>query len=272
MTDMTDYITLHASEYPPTTWTFHANRPSKEPSTYNNELWTEMTNRYDQSMAKRRHLVTSNFLSKTATTNNIRMMGRKVKKICYQRQLIALEDTACVLRIQKTAKTFVTAVDELARNPMETIQEEDGLGATHSQRQPTRKEMLQIKQAIRNTRDYETLQESDDLEGSFRARLEDIYSVHHSFICTPVGKHPRPRWAQICRMDKEVTSHVAQLCHLQQQSASDATKLREFLRVQLFDEYCLMRGTPAEKKDKTWLEYGDCLVLGQKTGKCKQIR
>lgn len=264
---MPDYMTLHASAYPPASWAFLANRPSKPSRTSNNELWTEMTNRYEQSMAKRYHEFTSNCLSETATADNINRMRADAKKRHGQQGAIAFEDAADIEDLLEKADRFIEAVDELAKNSMKSIPEEDESGATYSRRRPTVNESRQIKKAILNSKNYDQLLQSiDKIKKSFRPRLMDIYTTCHDFICTPVGKHPRPRWAQICRIDKEVTAHVAHVAHIQQQVTSDVAQLEDFLREQLYDQYCLMRETPMEKKDETWLQYGDCFILGPKNG------
>ena len=256
---MSDYMTLHASAYPPTAWAFLASRDSKPSQTSNNELWTEMTHQYERSMAKRHFDITSNYLSKTATLNNIRRMRPDVQETYRQRGSIAFQDAANVGDLLDNTHRFVKAVDGLAKNPMETIPEEDEL---HYHRQPTEKESLQINQSRLNAKNYERLLSTEEIKSSFRARLMDIHSACCTFICTPISKHPRPRWGQICRMDREVTAHVAHVAQAQRQSTSDVAKLIDLLRGQLFDEYCLMKETPLEKKDKTWLQYGKCLILG----------
>ena len=216
-------------------------------------------------MAKRQQIFTSNFLSKTATNRNIGMMGTDVHKRYRQQRTMALEDSAEVNGILKRVWRFVEAVDKLAKNPMETIPEEDEFGATESQRQPTVKELCQVKEAVMRMQGYKRLQDTDKIQQSFRSRLTEILDTYDAFICTPPGKHPRPRWVKISRMDEEVTEHVA---HLQQQLTADVAQLRDFLRGQLFDEYCLMRDTCREKKDETWLRYGECVVLQE--GKCDE--
>lgn len=268
---MADYMTLHASAYPPASWTFLTYRQSKPSRTSNNELWTEMTSQYELSMAKRKLIFTSNYLSKTATEENVHKMRSDALRLHRQRIAIAFEDAADVVDILQTRHRFVKNVDELAKNPMKTIPEEDESGATHSRRQPTEKELHEIKEAILRTKKYESLQGTDKIERTFRTRLMEIYSAYHTFICTPVGKHPRPRWTQICRMDNEVTTHVARVAHAQQQLTSDVSQLRKFLREQLFDQYCLMRVTPMEEKDETWLQYGKCLLSGHEIGKGNKI-
>ena len=264
---MPDYMTLHASAYPPASWAFLANRQSKPSRTSNNELWTEMTNRYEQSMAKRHHEYTSNCLSETATADNIDRMRADAKKRHRRQVAVAFEDAADIEDLLEKTDRFIEAVDELAKNPMKTIPEEDESGAIYSRRRPTVNETRQIKKAILNSKNYDQLLQSiDKIKTSFRPRLMDIYTTCHDFICTPVGKHPRPRWAQICRIDKEVTAHVAHVAYIQQQVTSDVAQLEHFLREQLYDQYCLLRETPTEKKDETWLQYGDCLLLGRKNG------
>ena len=219
-------------------------------------------------MAERQRLFTSNFLSETATKDNVGRMSPKVENLYRQRAVIAFEDAANVEEILEIANQFVTTVDELSKNPMKTIPEEDESGATHSRRQPSEKEVLQTKQAILKAKKYQTwLQCFDKIKESFRARLLEIHSDYHAFICTPVGKHPRPRWAQICRIDREVSTHAAHVAHVRQQLISDVAQLKDFLRGELFDEYCLMRGTAMVEKDEMWLKYGKCLVLGLENGK-----
>lgn len=267
---MPDYITLHASAYPPPTWAFLADRRSKPAQTSSNELWTEMTNQYEQSMAKREQVLTSKHLSKTATPNNIRRMSPEVNKGYRQRAEIRFEEAANVGDLPDIAARFVEKVDGLSMSSMETISEEYEVGAIRPRHHIIEKEKLQIKQAIDNYHHYQRLQQTDEIEKSFRQRLEDISSVCHKFICNPVGE-PRPRWAQICRIDREVNAHVARITHAQQQLTSDVAQLRDFLRGQLFDEYCLMKETPMEEKDKTWLQYGKCLMKGLENGECKKI-
>lgn len=222
-------------------------------------------------MVKRQHIITSSYLSETATDENVRKMRLDAYKLYRQRVAIAFEDAADVEDILEIAGRFVKAVDELATNPMKTIPEEDESGATHSQRRATENEVRQIRQAVRNTKNYRLLLDSTNkIKESFRTRLMDIHSAYYTFICTHVGEYPRPRWAQICRMDNEVTAHVARVAHAEQQLTSDVALLRKFLREQLFDEYCLMRGTPVEMKNEIWLRYGKCLSLGQEIGKCER--
>lgn len=226
-----------------------------------------MTNQYKQSMAKREHEFTCNYLSKTATTNNIRRMRPDVKKLCRQPGPIAFEDTADVVEVSNTTERFVKAVDRLSENPMKTIPEEDELGTTQPQRGPTEGEKRQMRQAISNANYYENIKDTDKIETSFRARLSEIYSAHYSFICTPAGNHPRPRWAQISRMDQEVNDHVTRVAYAKQELISDVTQLRTFLREQLFDQYCLMKDTPMEKKNRTWLQYRRCIISRVEIGK-----
>lgn len=263
---MADYMTLHASAYPPTHWAFLANRQSKAPQT-SNELWIEMTDQYELSMAKRQHAMTSNYLSETATDANIRLMRPDAQELYRKPVTIAFEDAANIGDLLDIKDQFVKAMDGLARNPIKAIPEEDELGTTHSLRQTTEKEALQNKQAILNANHYQQLLDSDEIKMTFRTRLMEIYSICHEFICTLPGTHPRPRWAQVCRLDKEVIAHVAHTAHIQQQSTSDVAELRDFLRGQLFDEYCLMRDTPKEEKNETWLRYGRCLSPANKIGK-----
>ena len=274
MSAMTNYIHRHASAYPPPTWAFLANRQSRPSS--NNELWIEMTNQYKQSMAKRQQLSISNQISITATDNNIAKMSPEVKML-YRQQFanaFAFEDAAEIGKALKNRGRFVEAVDELTTNPMNTmntIREDDETRTTDSNRFPTEEEFRKIKKAIERMEYHGSLLASrSKIEDSFQHRLMDIHTIYHMFICTKVGHTPRPRWGQICRLDREVNDHVARVAHAEQQLKSDAADLRSFLRDQLFDEYCLMRGTPMETKDETWMRYGKYLMSEFEMGKCER--
>ena len=265
---MANYMTLHASAYPPSHWTFMPYREDQLPQTSGNRLWTEMTNQYEQSTAKRQQLVTRNLLSTTATSNNIAMMRPDTEERYRRQDDVEFENTADSESVLTNARWFIETVKDLSQNPMETIPEEEAFGAACFPRKPNEKEKDQIKQAIKNTRYYEKLRDSRiKIENSFRTRLDEIYSICHGFICVSVGKHTRPTWAQICRVDREVTNHVARV---QQQLTSDVTNLREFLRDQLFDQYGLMRETRKEKKMEIWLTFGRCIVLGHANSKCEK--
>lgn len=261
---MDECITLHASAYPPASWSFLSNREPQPRRISNNELWIEMTKHYEQSMAKRHRIITSNFLSETATDDNIGKMDDETAEKYRQRGSLAFKHEARDIgEILKERRRFTEAVNELSHYPMMTVPEEHEFG--HS-RWPNQIEYQQIKQAMNNTTRYEELRDNQKIKRSFKARLDEIYSANHEFICAPIDKHPRPRWAQIRQMDREVTTHVA---HVQHQSTSDVIQLRGFLLDRLFDEYCLMRETPEEKKNKTWLKYGKCIVSGWENGKCE---
>ncbi len=219
-------------------------------------------------MAQRQHLITRNLLSITATSNNIAMMRPDTHKRYCRQDDVEFENTADSESVLTNARWFIETVKDLSQNPMETIPEEEAFGAASFPRKPTEKEKDQIKQAIKNTRYYEKLRDSRiKIENSFRTRLDEIYPICHGFICISVGNHTRPTWAQICRVDREVTNHVARV---QQQLTSDVTNLREFLRDQLFDQYCLMRETSQEKKTEIWLIFGRCIVLGRANSKCEK--
>ena len=217
-------------------------------------------------MAKRQHDITSNDLSKTATDENVRKMQPEVKMLTRQPAPLKLEDTADVMEMLDIKEHFVKAVDRLAENAMKTIPEEDESGTTQPPQRQTEREVRQSRQAVFNANYYQEIQDDPNMiEDSFRPRLMDIYSAFYSFICCTSN---RPRWVMLSRMDKEVTDHVARVAYAEEQLKSDVKQLRTFLRKQLFDQYCLMRGTPMEKKDKTWLQYGECLSLGEENGKC----
>ena len=268
MTTMTNYITRHASAYPPQTWAFLANNQSRPSS--NNELWIEMTNQYKQSMAKRQQLYISNHLSETATDINIAKMSPEVKKLHRQKVAIAFafEDAAESGKAVKDAGIFVEAVDKLATKAMNTIREDDESRTTDHNRLTTGKDLRKIKNAIEIMKYHGSLLVSPTkIEDSFRHRLMDIHTIYHMFICTKVGHTPRPRWGQICRLYREVDDHVARVAHAEQQLKSDVAHLRSFLREQLFDEYCLMRGTPMEMKNETWMRYGKYLMSEHEIGK-----
>ena len=264
---MTDFMTLHASEYPPSHWPFLAAKHQPKPSQPSkNELWAEMTRNYEWSMAERQRLITSNFLSETATDENIDMMRSSIYRKYRRTNKIAFEDAADVLAVLEIADGFVRAMDELSKDPLETIPEEDDGGTTRAPRRPTEMETLQICQVTESMLYYEGLSSRNEVERSFQTRLEDIIDDCRLFIRTPVGNHPRPRWAELCRMDREVAAQVA---WVQGQVASDVAELRDLLRRRLFDQYCLMRDTPAERNDETLLIFGQWAVLGSPSRKCE---
>ena len=187
-------------------------------------------------------------------------MGPDAEKIYLKRGGIAFEDAADIDDTLEIAKQFIKDVKEVSNNLLETIPEEDEVD--HS----TEIGSLQIKQAENSTDDYERLKHSNEIKRSFKARLGEISSTCYNSICTSFGHHARQRRARICRVDMGVTPHVASL---QQQLTSDVTQLRDFLCGRLFDQYCMMRGTPKEKKNETWLKYGECIILGHKNSKCE---
>ena len=220
-------------------------------------------------MAKREHDINSNDLSKTATADNVRKMQPEVKRLTRQPAPLKFEYAADVSEILHIREGFIKAVDRLAENAMTTIPEEDETCTTQPPRRQSEREVRQSKQAAANANYYQRIQDDPDkIETSFRPRLMNIYSEFYSFICCTIN---RPRWAKLFRMHREVTDHVARVAYAKQQIESDVNLLRTFLREQLFDQYCLMRGTPMEKKDKTWLEYGRCLSLGRKGKRAKSF-
>lgn len=221
-------------------------------------------------MAKREHDITSNDLSKTATDDNISKMRPEVKRLTRQPAPMKFEDAADVMEILDIKEGFIKAVDRLAENAMKTIPEQDESGTNQPLQRQSERVVRQSRQAASNANYYQRIQdEPDKIETSFRQRLMDIYNEYYSFICTP----NRPRWAKLSRMDREVTDHVARVAYAKKQLQSDVKLLKTFLREQLFDQYCLMRSTPMEKKDETWLKYGKCLSLGERKGKrAKSLR
>lgn len=228
-----------------------------------------MTNQYKQSMAKQQQLYISNHLSETATDKHIAKMKPEVKKLHRQKvaTAFAFEDAVVSGGAMKNAGRFFKEVDELTTYPMNTILEDDESRTTDSNRLPTREEVRKIKKAINIMQYHGSLLASrSKIEDSFHRRLMDIHTIFHMFICTKVGHTPRPGWGQLCRLDREVNDHVARVAHAQQQLKSDVAHLRSFLRDQLFDEYCLMRGTPMEMKNETWMRYGRYLVSEHEIG------
>ena len=232
-----------------------------------------MTNLYKQSMTKRQQLVISNQLSETATDGNVAKMSPEVKKLHRRKFAIpfTFEDAADCENVLKNAGLFLETVDKLTTYPMNTIPEDNESRTTDPNRLPTEKEFRKIQKAIGIMQYHGSLLASPTkIKDSFRHRLMDIHTIYHMFICTKVGHTPRPRWAQICRLDREVNDHVARVAHAEQQLKSDVTHLRSFLREQLFDEYCLMRGTPMEMKNETWMRYGRYLRSGHEIGKSER--
>lgn len=209
-------------------------------------------------MTTRQHLFNSNVLSKTATRANIPRMSPEVRKKYDRRDVLALQDTADVGDILKSAGYFVWTMKELKKPSMESVPELDELGDS------TGIELLQIEQANKNRQNDKRLKDSDKTRKSFGARLKEISCTCYDFICTPIRNHFRPRSAQINYVNEDVNAHVALA---QEQLTSDVAQLKDFLRGRLFDQYCLMRGTPMEKKDKTWLKYGEC-IIGYGNSKC----
>ena len=202
-------------------------------------------------MTTRQHLFNSNFLSKTATRANIRRMSPEVRKEYDRQDVLALKDTADVGDILNSAGAFVWTMDKLKKHRMETVPELEELGDSTGQ-------------AIKNRQNDERLKDSDKTRRSFGARLKEISCTCYDFICTPFRKHFRPRSAQIAYVNEDINAHVALA---QEQLTSDVAQLMDFLRGRLFDQYCLMIGTPMEKKDKTWLKYGEC-ITGYGNSKC----
>ena len=257
MADPIDYMILPASAYPPRSWDFLPNRQPKPSLTSNNELWVEMTTRYHQSMAQRHRLITSNFLSETATRYNTWTMQHEVRERYNERGLIAFEDTADVGDTMSIALWWAKKVVGLSKNALGTIQEEE----EDEDEDSPRLKIARTRQAIDNWENYERLMKSDETEESFRGRLMEISSTCHEYIWPPIGYHPRPEWDQISREEGEVNAHVALVL---QQLIWD---MSGFLRGRLFDEYCLMRETPQERKDPTWLEYGKYIISGHRNSK-----
>ena len=143
-----------------------------------------------------------------------------------------------------TTNRFKGKIDDLLGMRMETIPEEDIFepvpltyqltsvettlrenefdAATPScRRRAAAKEYLQnqIREAKHFLGVLGKLQDSYRIEADFRPRLDEIYGAFALFITTPVGQYPRPSWAQLCRMEEEVTTHV------EQRLASDMTQL-----------------------------------------------
>ena len=181
-------------------------------------------------MAEREHLMTSNFLSETATNDNIRRMRPDVQRRYRQRGVIAFNDAADVNYVWEILDEHARKKDGLLSNPMETVLEVDE--SDHL----TEIESLQTKKVVGGIENFEQLKNST-----------------------------RTRRAEVGREDRGVTAHVEPD---QQQLMSDVTQLREFLRGRHFDQYCLMQDTPMEKKNATWLSYGKCIILGYQNSKC----
>lgn len=215
-------------------------------------------------MTIRQHVIDSNKLSKTATHENVRKMRHDVKKRyrCRPKPPSKFADAARV-EVSRTKEEFLQDMDNLAQR-LKTIPEEDVTGTIQLPQRRTEREQRRDKQAISNAKIYRNLldDEDADLGKSGRKRLEVIYDAYYNFICTS----NRPRWAQLSRMHREVTDNVARMEYAKEQLKSDVTLLRTFLREQLSDQYCLMRETPMEKKDETWLRYGQCLSLVKEIG------
>lgn len=219
-----------------------------------------MTDFYNQSMAKRQHDITSNDLSETATDANIRQMQPKVRRLTRELTPPKFESAANVVEMLDMREGYIEAVDSLAENVMKTIPEEDESGTTQPPQRQSEREARQSRQAVSTANYYQEIQaEPDTIETSFRPRLMAIYGAFHSFICCTSN---RPTLAKLSRLDREVIDHVARVAYAKQQLESDVKQMRTFLREQLFDQYCLMKGTPMEKKDKTWLRYGKSLSSG----------
>ena len=202
----TNYMIHPASAYPPRSWYYLPNRHPKPSQTSNNELWVEMTAQYHQSMAQRHRLITSNFLSETATRYNSWTMQPEVRELYNERGLIAFKDAAGVVS-DTLANHYWWAkkVKDLRENPLGTIQEEE----EDEDEDWPRVKIARTRQAIDNWENYERLMESDEIEESFNGRLMEISSTCHDYIWPPFGYHPRPEWDQICREEWEVNAHVA---------------------------------------------------------------
>ena len=208
-------------------------------------------------MAQRHRLITSNFLSETATRRNTWKMECEVRERYNERGLIAFEDAAGVGDTLAIAYRWFKKVTDLSKNRLGAIQEEE----EDEDEDSPKVKIARTRQAIDNWEKYERLMESDEIEESFRGRLMEISSTCHDYIWPPLGCHPRPEWDQISREEWEVNAHVALV--LQRLT----WEMSGFLRGRLFDEYCLMRATPEERKDATWLEYGKYIISGHRNSK-----
>ena len=211
-------------------------------------------------MARRTHLTTSNSLSRTATEFNIGKMRPEVHDRYRQRGTTAFEGAEQVKETFEVATEWAKYVVDLKEKPMETITEVDECGDEAAEMKK-----LQKKQAKKNWLMYERLKDSDRCARSFGARLEEISSACYNFVYTNVGDRLRPQWDEICLADEEVEAHLATV---RQQVSNDVSQLRDFLRGRLFDQYCLMKDTPEEKKNPTWLAYGKCIISGNSNGEC----
>lgn len=193
-------------------------------------------------------------------------MERDVLKKYHSRVTIEFEDLAVVEDLLGIASRFDKARKKLTKNAMESIPEEDESGARSRQAEKKRrqdKKVLRIKEYYRRL-----LKSEDKIEKSFKAKLLRFHFVCHKFIFPKAGRDPRSVWPQIRRDRREVTAHVANV--RKKHVKYEIPRLRDFLRGQLCDEYCLMRGTPMEKKDKTWLRYGKYVMMGEENSKCRK--
>ena len=209
---MNDYISRHASVYPPRTWTFLADRPRKV-SHPCNEIWTEMTTRYEETIARRCHIQISNRLSKTVTGKNLGKLRPGVRCEYDRQRTMPCEKISAIRGFLMKEGDFVKRLDELCRFPLESTPEEEKSDETTnpSPCEWIERQMLRKKQAETTARDFVRLRYSNDVENSFRSRLDEIYFAYYDFICTPAGKYTGARWAQLCRMAKEVAEHVARV-------------------------------------------------------------
>lgn len=208
-------------------------------------------------MAQRHFPLTSRYLSETATGYDTKTMEREVRQRYKQRRLLAFRNGAPYNDTLANAYYWLKKVINLSKNPMETIQEEE----EDEDEDSPRVKMARTGRANDNLEKYQRLIESDDIEESFRGRLMEISSTCHDYIWPRLGHLPRPEWDQLSREESEVNVHVALVL---QQLTWD---MSVFLRGRLFDEYCLMRETPQERKNPTWLKYGRYVISEERNGK-----
>ena len=256
-----------SESYPPWSWG-EINDLIEEVGAFSkHELWLEMTERYTQSIAAKKHERITNKLSNTMPKGKYEQIPAEIRDAQDFMHDITNESAQVCQHIMGIVNDHRSTKKYIETHPMESIDETEELTTTCFGHIPPAERTKELH-VISKIAQYGCLLMSDEILPNFHQRLRQILSDYEDYRYCHNERH-RPTFSSLVLSDKEAEDAM-KLC--QRSLGLESKQLKEFLVDCLFNEYVPQDRNSMRGKSQPWMQYSIYLYWQGRSGENRDAR